>query len=63
MNNYILHRNNVRVTGRGKQPMIFAHGYGRDQNKWRMVAPSFEKDYQVILFDNELIYVNPIFLI
>lgn len=31
---------------------MFAHGFGCDQNMWRLVAPSFEKDYQVILFDH-----------
>lgn len=32
--------------------MVFAHGYGCDQNMWRYVAPSFEGDYQVVLFDH-----------
>ena len=31
--------------------MLFAHGFGCDQNMWRHVAPAFEKDYQVVLFD------------
>jgi sigma-B regulation protein RsbQ len=31
--------------------MLFAHGFGCDQNMWRFVAPEFESDYQVILFD------------
>lgn len=44
-------RNNVRVSGRGAQPMMFAHGFGCDQNMWRYVAPAFEDDYRVILFD------------
>ena len=47
----ILKRNNVRVTGRGTQPMLFAHGFGCDQNMWRYVAPAFENDYKVVLFD------------
>ena len=32
--------------------MVFAHGFGCDQNMWRFVAPSFEADYRVVLFDN-----------
>ena len=48
---YILKRNNVHVTGRGKQPMVFAHGFGCDQTMWRLVAPAFENDYRVVLFD------------
>jgi sigma-B regulation protein RsbQ len=47
----ILSRNNVRVSGRGTQPMLFAHGFGCDQNMWRFVAPAFEEDYKVVLFD------------
>jgi len=31
--------------------MLFAHGFGCDQNMWRFVAPAFEDDYQVVLFD------------
>jgi sigma-B regulation protein RsbQ len=51
MSQDILARNAVRVTGRGSQPMLFAHGFGCDQNMWRFVAPAFEDEYRVILFD------------
>jgi sigma-B regulation protein RsbQ len=51
MNQQILIRNNVKVSGKGTQPMLFAHGFGCDQNMWRYVAPEFENDYKVILFD------------
>ncbi|HWT00009.1 MAG TPA: alpha/beta hydrolase [Pyrinomonadaceae bacterium] len=47
----ILVRNNVKVIGRGAQPMLFAHGFGCDQNMWRFVTPAFEDDYRVVLFD------------
>lgn len=47
----ILKRNNVRVLGRGTQPMLFAHGFGCDQNMWRFMTPAFENDYRVVLFD------------
>jgi len=47
----VLRRNNVRVSGRGTQPMVFAHGFGCDQHMWRFVAPAFEDDYRVVLFD------------
>ena len=47
----VLERNNVNVSGRGTQPMLFAHGFGCDQNMWRFVAPAFEDDYRVVLFD------------
>jgi sigma-B regulation protein RsbQ len=45
-------RFNVRICGRGTQPMLFAHGFGCDQNMWRLVAPAFENDYKVVLFDH-----------
>jgi sigma-B regulation protein RsbQ len=32
--------------------MMFAHGYGCDQNMWRFVAPAFEPDHRVVLFDH-----------
>jgi sigma-B regulation protein RsbQ len=51
MANKILARNNVTVSGAGAQPIIFAHGFGCDQNMWRFVAPAFEADYRVVLFD------------
>lgn len=31
--------------------MLFAHGFGCDQNMWRHVAPQFEDRYRVVLFD------------
>jgi len=51
MNQNVLTRNNVKITGSGKQVMIFAPGFGCDQTVWNSVAKSFEKDYQIILFD------------
>jgi sigma-B regulation protein RsbQ len=51
MNNTVAKRHNVTVTGQGKQPMVFAHGFGCDQNMWRFITPAFEQDYQIVLFD------------
>ncbi len=34
------------------QPMLFAHGFGCDQNMWRLVAPRFEDTFRVVLFDH-----------
>src|SRR4029079_13002755 len=45
-------RNNVRVSGHGHKAMIFAHGFGCDQNMWRYMAPTFEDRYRVVLFDH-----------
>lgn len=44
-------RNNVHVSGRGSQPMLFAHGFGCDQNMWRFIVPAFEDSFQIVLFD------------
>jgi sigma-B regulation protein RsbQ len=45
-------RNNVAMSGRAEgRAMIFAHGFGCDQHMWRHVAPEFETDYRVNLFD------------
>ncbi|MBD2293770.1 alpha/beta hydrolase [Anabaena sphaerica FACHB-251] len=51
MTHNILLRNNVTVFGQGTQPILFAHGFGCDQNMWRFVTPAFEKDYKIVLFD------------
>jgi sigma-B regulation protein RsbQ len=47
----VITRNNVKVGGSGTQAMLFAHGFGCDQNMWRFVTPAFEDDYRIILFD------------
>ncbi|MES2772935.1 MAG: alpha/beta hydrolase [Bacteroidota bacterium] len=44
-------RNNVKIFGNGSQPMLFAHGFGCDQNMWRFITPAFENDYKIVLFD------------
>lgn len=48
----VLVRNNVRVSGAGTRPLVFAHGFGCDQRMWRYVAPAFETDHRVVLFDH-----------
>ncbi len=47
----VLARNHVNVSGSGTQPMLFAHGFGCDQNMWRFLTPAFERDYRIVLFD------------
>ena len=45
-------RFNVTTMGRPDgQPMVFAHGFGCDQNMWRFVAPAFADDFRIVLFD------------
>jgi sigma-B regulation protein RsbQ len=47
----ILKRNNVKVFGAKQRPILFAHGFGCDQNMWRFVTPAFEDDHQIVLLD------------
>jgi len=48
----VARRNNVTVGGRADgRPMVFAHGFGCDQNMWRLVVPAFEDEYRTVLFD------------
>ncbi|WP_329235517.1 alpha/beta hydrolase [Streptomyces sp. NBC_00111] len=46
-------RNRVSVTGREGGPVVMlAHGFGCDQNLWRLVVPELEKRFRVVLFDH-----------
>ena len=47
----IIDRNNVRVLGKGTSTIVFAHGFGCDQNMWRFITPAFENNYRIVLFD------------
>ncbi|SAL83052.1 alpha/beta hydrolase [Caballeronia terrestris] len=44
-------RNNVHVHGTGPATIMFAHGFGCDQNMWRYMTPTFGERYRTILFD------------
>jgi sigma-B regulation protein RsbQ len=42
----------VQISGNpAGRPIVFAHGFGCSQEAWRLVAPQFEEDYKVVLFD------------
>jgi sigma-B regulation protein RsbQ len=46
-------RNHVIVTGRPGRPVVMlAHGFGCDQNLWRLVVPALEREFTVVLFDH-----------
>ncbi|MFE1025744.1 alpha/beta fold hydrolase [Streptomyces sp. NPDC058818] len=48
----VRHRNNVVVTGRADGPVVvLAHGFGCDQNMWRLTVPAMTDHYRVVLFD------------
>lgn len=44
-------RNNVRTMGQGPGTIVFAHGFGCDQNMWRFLAPRYAAQFRVVLFD------------
>lgn len=48
----VLQRNHVVMEGDGHPPLVFAHGYGCDQQMWRFVAPAFTDTHRVVLFDH-----------
>jgi sigma-B regulation protein RsbQ len=49
----VLRRNNVSVSGNPSgRTLVFAHGFGCSQEAWNLVAPHFEQDFKVVLFDH-----------
>jgi sigma-B regulation protein RsbQ len=49
----VVARNRVVVLGTEDRPVImFAHGFGCDQNMWRRLVPAFMDDYRIVLFDH-----------
>ncbi|MEV0210188.1 alpha/beta hydrolase [Streptomyces sp. NPDC050788] len=48
----IARRNNITVTGNPQGPtVVLAHGFGCDQNMWRLTVPALAEDHRVVLFD------------
>ncbi|QIJ65216.1 alpha/beta hydrolase [Streptomyces sp. JB150] len=48
----IVRRNNVTVTGNPQgRTVVLAHGFGCDQNMWRLTVPALAPDHRVVLFD------------
>ncbi len=49
----VVERNHVRIVGSAAGPvLLFAHGFGCDQDMWNRVLPAFVGDYRVVLFDH-----------
>ncbi|MGW3389371.1 alpha/beta fold hydrolase [Streptomyces cinereoruber] len=45
-------RNNITVTGNPRgRTVVLAHGFGCDQNMWRLTVPALARDHRVVLFD------------
>ncbi|MFJ4922908.1 alpha/beta fold hydrolase [Streptomyces sp. NPDC088725] len=49
----VLSRNHVNVAGRVDGPvMMLSHGFGCDQNMWRLIVPELSRHFRVVLFDH-----------
>ena len=48
----VLRRNNVRLIGEGKPPLLLCNGFGYDQRMWQTLVTALARDHQVILFDH-----------
>lgn len=48
----IFERNNIHINGSGDRTLVFAHGFGCDQNMWRYVEPAFRDRFRTVLFDH-----------
>lgn len=46
-----LKRNNVRVLEGGPPTLLYAHGFGCQQDMWSSVVPAFAGQYRQVLFD------------
>ncbi len=64
MKEEIQKRYNVNIFGSGSKTLVFAHGFGCDQNMWRFISSAFESEYRIVLFDymgcgrSDLAYYN-----
>lgn len=48
----VLRRNNVRIIGQGKPPLLLCNGFGYTQRLWQTLVTALAQDHQVILFDH-----------
>ena len=47
----VLKRNNVNIFGDGTKVLLFAHGFGCDQNAWSRITKFFTEKYKLVLLD------------
>ncbi len=47
----VISRNNLQIIGEGPMVIVFAHGFGCDQNMWRYLTPEFQDRFTIVLFD------------
>ena len=44
-------RHHLQILGQGPATLVLVHGFGCDQNMWRLLAPAFAQRYRVLLLD------------
>ncbi|MFL6593499.1 MAG: alpha/beta fold hydrolase [Luteimonas sp.] len=44
-------RHHVTVRGEGPRNMVFAHGFGCDQNMWRRMVPAYAGRFRTVCYD------------
>lgn len=44
-------KHNIKILSDGS-PMLFAHGFGCNQEVWKFVYPHFQNDFKVVVFDH-----------
>jgi sigma-B regulation protein RsbQ len=47
----ILERNNVKVLGENGPVLLYAHGFGCNQDMWNLITPAFASTHRQVLFD------------
>ncbi len=47
----VIQRNNVKVVGDGDKVLLFAHGFGCDQNVWKHIEGYFIQNYKLVFLD------------
>ena len=47
----VLKRNNVKVLGDEGPVLVYAHGFGCNQDMWSLIAPAFRAMHRQVLFD------------
>ncbi len=51
MTSNVLVRNNVKVLDGASPVLLYAHGFGCNQNMWDRLTPAFKSSHQQVLFD------------
>ena len=49
----VIAKNNVKIVGAAHGPtLMLAHGFGCDQNLWRLVTARLASTFRIVLFDH-----------